>query len=741
MQDVVISDIQQAYILCNAYFQKNGAIYQVMNQRKKFLDREYNKHTNQVARQQAEINFNKGTLKQKEILKAFGSMVVKKRFQRMQQDNLILVNPNSHHSQELNVFLNNNASLTKNLNRNKRTDLLNAYNRQDWTHPIFTDPLFIQTALGLFDLGRIDFYQFETLLEIYYATHPLRDLYEDINYKYTLRTHAILDKNNQFTQEAQDFLIQHLPGFMKKTFTETTINNFKLLIVAFREIYPAENCFFMVCLHQLELTKDLLAKQIKKLNSTLYYNEDEKKTWKIYFPYIIRDALRLACFPFDDVVYVHSMAGEISIKDVDNAVTLDFRPKATVFPNVASNKDLHNITYYAYATAGDHDNYHADTLARQGKAIRNVSQRIKLVLRRDLLSKIPNFIGKEQHELFSKAVWWLVDGEFSYFNLGVEIPDKINKISIFYCVALLYSSHKNNLFFKIEASNSKRRDSNFLYSKSKEKIIDTGKQITDTGIICFIDMARHTAAWHSIGFAPNQMPDNYRLHYEVAQKLKGLFIDDSIYNILIYRVFILFGEKLFPLWKTIIDSHYADLNQKYVIKRNNLVKKGFLGVVNTAINAESWQENLIFTLLQYTNSQINFPKCINCKALLDTPFVVAYLTIFIYGMNFKNPSYREFINKEFMRPIEGALMISFKNNTPLSGQAIQFANENLQRLLNDPQSKHVLSSEMHIIFENQLEILKRYQGDRRLKQGFFFGRHKNQSEIGRKKISIGSPII
>ncbi|WP_131777693.1 hypothetical protein [Legionella fairfieldensis] len=697
-----IKNIEEARSIRDAYIEKNNDTYKKIaakqqNQKQKY----YEAITNQVP-----INLELLTDKQKKILKKVISRMESHRLKKMEKDTLIPINPNSHHSDSVTTFLNGNKTIAKNLNRNKREKLLNAYRNQDWDNEIFNDRLFIQTAMALFENGKIEYNEFETLLERYHSTKPLKNLYDDPDFTYQPETYAILDKKGEFTQEARTFLIPNLTEFMYQDFNPTILVNLKLLTQAFCEKYPSENCFFRVQLHKEELNKDRVATTMRDFKATLYERSD---TIKIIVSHTVRDILRLSNFHLEDIVPTHSMAGIVTISDVGRAVALGFRPKATVYPGANTNQDVHGVIEISDSSRGDHDNYHADLLTKQGKTIRAVLRRLVNLSRQELLRHIPTFEGKPNESLFSKSTWWLIDGELTIFNkFGYQRPGSPEEIAKSFCKAF-DREERINLLFSIKHNQSTN-------------------QITDLGIVCFIDMVKNLSEWHKIGFYPEFMLDKYQSNFGIAQKLASHWKNEPIYNILIFRAFITGGEQQFPLLKKIIDDNYEYLKTELEIKRNNQILGGFLGVIDKKIS-DFLEYTFFFTLLRsvgFDYETIHY----NIKLNTHFDFIYGLLTISAYASQF------EFIKKNILNLLKPALKDFIEENKPLTIKIMTTVNNRLLQFLNDykkPKNKDKLASETEMALKNASQLIenniRNYRNNSNMKNGFFPDSTKKNQHI------------
>lgn len=585
-----ITSLTQAKQIINEFLINSGKIFEEMSRRRSLINEAFTeeKHKPQL------FDFENLSKDQYKLLKKVVGILETNRLKQMAGDNLIAMNPKAKHSNGVTMFLNGNTTVTKNLNRQKRAQLLSAYRTLDWDNEIFTDTYYIQTAMGLFDLGAIDFHEFETLLERYYAMHRLKG-----GEKYLIITSHLLNGDGEFSDGAMQYLIPSLPNFLNEKFDGIQLNNLRLLIQAFLDRYPAENFFFMVILDMSEFEQEGLAEELRNLNSLKYLKvTDEHGTsmLKIYFPHTIRHILRLVCYELNDAVPTYSLAGELTTADVDIGSTssIYFRPKAVVYPGVPRNPKIHNYfcNQLSFASPGEHDNYHADNLSRQGAVFRNSVKRLKSLIRDAFLKRLKMMEGKPEEELFSKAIWQFTDGECGLANIkGLHLPpDNSQRIAQFFCEALENFPRCSYLF----------------QTKSRESM----NELTDMGILAFIDMARNIEQWHNIGFHPEYMIEKYRFNFEIAQKLIDFFTDDTLYNIFIFRIYKDFKIEDFSLLHPFIENKKDQLKHILVLQRDNRIPEGFLGFVHKPSKIKLEENAMVpfLTLLDIECNNLDFLK-------------------------------------------------------------------------------------------------------------------------------------
>ncbi|HEX4046107.1 MAG TPA: hypothetical protein VHZ76_10635, partial [Gammaproteobacteria bacterium] len=190
-------------------------------------------------------------------------------------DSLLPVKLNEIHRLPVQRLLNHVSTIKKNLNAVKQQQLLQALNQNQWDAPIFTDPLFLQTAMALFSSNKINYREMETLIGRYQASIPIA-IVKDQCSEHKLTTYPILDKNGNFSEAANKILIPNLDGFMHQNMSNEKLDMFKLLMRAFCKHHPSENSFYTYQLHPLEKEKDGLARVMHCAGRTALYDKNDE---------------------------------------------------------------------------------------------------------------------------------------------------------------------------------------------------------------------------------------------------------------------------------------------------------------------------------------------------------------------------------------------------------------------------------------------------------------------------------
>jgi hypothetical protein len=511
----------------------------------------------------------------------------------------------------VNVFLNNQI-FKKNSDKEKQDQLLARYRAKDWNDPIFFGADFIELALALYLGGRIKNPEFETLQQLHHAILDVNQFTADATKKANvkgiprgsdltfevnqiLHFHTVLDENNEFTSDAQNLIIKNLPGYMSQPFNSIQINNFKLLIQAFFELYPSENMFISVLADHFPVDPyirtiafapqcSILIDGLKKDSGIdkLFYDYANHKGRKILLlSCLVNDALQLSCFPVDEIVSMRSVAGTLHPKDIERGLKFNIQFGAVTIPGVLKNTSAHDIATTSTGDAG-HDRYHSHARTRQGAMARRALARMVDLSRSELLSRCAKFQDIEQQFLLSLLTWQLIDADFSeydkaeYYNHAMTQQEKIN---LFFCA--IYSQYHVNFIFKFEQNG-------------------VPNQVTDFGISVFIDMAKNKNFWSSLfGMDLSHLPDHYNRHLLIIEKLikKSYFTDDLKHNIILFRAYFEFGETHIDAFHQVFLKHGDQLKNALVFERDNTKK--FLGLIDSRLPQSSLSEIFAFTAITY----------------------------------------------------------------------------------------------------------------------------------------------
>lgn len=471
--------------------------------------------------------------------------------------------PNKLYSPAFKTFINKKNTLDIIWNKDQQDDLVNLYHKQCWDHPLFSNPDFIKIALGAFANNKLNYTEFHTLFIMYLAKIPLSSCLEG---KHELRckldAYSIL-QGDQFSENAKNYLLKNLPGFMYQDFNDTQIESLRLILRAYLEVYPAENVFFITDAANDTLNELLV--QIIDLKAAIYFKENQLQK-RIVLSSMLESALQLACYTQERVLPVCLMLGPLSKADIERCINEGVRPGIAAYPGEPYDDFIHG-KMCSFFSAYLHDFYHAQHMARIGNILRMYNRIIQLE-RDHILSNCDKVKDKPYYERFSSSTWTLVDGEFYYFN-GEEMEYRSR-------------SDMENFCYALDEDNKKIYLRNILFDKEK--------CVTDLGILTFIDMAVNPSAWLALNcnFKVDAMIDSYKNEIDIAKNLSPYYIKENAkFNIFIFRAYKKLGEvnflRLIEVFQYLdlldLQARYENITASLVFKRNNLT--GFLGLMNS----------------------------------------------------------------------------------------------------------------------------------------------------------------
>ena len=655
-----IQNLDEAREIRDAFLKREAALFSKLGEPTKEKKKKFEESKHADAQEEAKDTFSKLNFIEKRRVALLVKKIQQAFRDKVSTDTLFPVNPNGIHSDYVDNLINQQSTIKKNINKEKQDALLSALERQDYQDPIFTDSLMIQTAIALLTNDKITPAVFETLLGRYQASQQRHGLTP-----YALETHHILNDQGEFTQEAKTYLVNNLDGFMRQDFSTMSIalNNFKFLLQAFFEIYPSENYFYIIKLDHLEKFYDQLATVLSNFCATLYDKIDP--LIKIHLSTIGRLITRLSAFGLEDTMPTYVMLGKLDMWHIEKGVRFGFRPQAGTYPEVSANENIHNYEDVSAQTKSDHDTYHADLMSREGKTIREVLLRSADVMRRDLLAHVNSLSGTEYYQLFSKVTWKMIDGEFAFFNQS--------------SVPRYHTDQEMAKSFCEMLDNERYQDYGFFY-------YDKDGMINDMGIVCMIDMVMYPEVWQDeIGFYPEWMTSNYRASY--PDSLKTYFKpNDSLYNILIYRIWQHDNNGFSSAWEKIIDDQYDQIKQDFIFKRNN--KLYFLGVVDTKADHLPLKSSMIWTMARLLNVPYevkDIPTFVSFGKQLSREIVSLFnMSASLMICSQKNA----FIKKHVIIPICQSLMKSYVAEVAVDYKTIKHATFQLRRWIDHLEEKN-----------------------------------------------------
>ncbi len=647
---VIIKDQEQAKKIIDKHLENVNQMYEQLN-----VD---NLEKNKIIKQQ-KANFDKKAFDEKvkqltDVQRAkfriIAGLMEQQKLLTRNSDKFEPVNLKGFHENNIAVFL-NNQTINQNVNQEKKKNLLMAYRNKDWDNRIFSDPRFIETALALASNNEINDIAFETMLTINDARTPFKEKDSTTGHINQIKFYPILDENNEFTSDALNKLLPSLKGYMYEEFNELQINNFKLLLMEFLKNNPSEN-FFMTRV-STEYDKDYLAQEMSiPEGSAAIYNVNYKNSdspsdkEQIHLPCAVEDSLTLACNEVDDVVPCRAMAGWLTPLDIEKGINVGLRPGAVSYPDVPKNPDIHDMIT-SDATRRIHDKYHAQNQTRAGKTFRLALARIRYLIRHQILAYSSQFEDKSPDKLLSTAIWKTIDSEFVYFNdMNRERPtSNEEKVKIF-CLAF-------------DETEKFKEDGSQVPILFDLKSYFT-QEVTDAGIITFIDMIQNREIWLEMGFDPEDLIESYKDHYLITKKLQPYLINDPKsendrkYNILLFRACLELGEKYFLSFFNSAQNNMKSFCNKLHFKRDN--RDNFIGLVDTTLKNKPLPSNFLISLskailsmeFQSIHQQFNYEQ--------HLPFLKCIILIYAY---FNNNAQ---INEHILKPLIKVLTNLIESN-------------------------------------------------------------------------------
>ena len=459
--------------------------------------------------------------------------------QKTSVDTLISVNPHGFHDATAHL-INGVTQIKKNVNKIKRNNLINALHENNWLAPILNDEYILEIAMAAFVNHEINFYQMETLIGFYEASFSFEGKKREI------KTYPILQADGELTEAAKSLLWPAFAGFMKLNMDDKALDRYKKILRIMTDNTPSENMFYSYQGTLYDSPEDLQG-VLYDIGSLLYYNDNI-----LHHSASAYDAFRIAAFGWQDSVPARVMLGVLSPADIERTTFLDYRPKIGFFPRVKSSEEVHGYRKVSHDTKSDHDNYHADLSTRLGYTLRNILNELILIIRTQLLPGT----GKTN----AAVIWNLVDREFRHFNYPDRnaLKETPKSTAEFFCKALL-----NQICFDYNV----------------DWLIDDRARITDSGIVCFIDMATRLDYWKTtLKFYPELMLEGFKDFFDHAVYLLPFFTQDTMWNILIYRTYLkLENKKDFPVYESVLKEKYDEIKSRLSYKRNNKIQ--FLGIV------------------------------------------------------------------------------------------------------------------------------------------------------------------
>ncbi|MCA0404299.1 MAG: hypothetical protein LCH30_11005 [Proteobacteria bacterium] len=269
-------------------------------------------------------------------------------------------------------------------------------------------------ALWLFKLNKINRQQMSTILAR--AQMP-----EETP---IVQTFFILDKKGQFTKEAKELLLPILQEDTEYNLTDWHLERLRLLILA---LPKSEQTFYLS-----KPEKDASGFPPKTLKESLVrvdswlstQYQGEKYDLNPSFGTI--EALQIALYGIHRAAASRTKIGKISIDEVHEGVSYNYRPTAISIPNsgvAATTKNIHHYDESPMPVVTAHDVYHS-------KLHNRIPPEFHLMLNH-MIGEIRNYFKSLK---WSKKIWKLVDREFPELGYGQYELDSPVKGALFFTV-------------------------------------------------------------------------------------------------------------------------------------------------------------------------------------------------------------------------------------------------------------------------------------------------------------------
>jgi len=530
------------------------------------------------------------------------------------KDTLVTVNPNGAHAAAVAHLINGQTTVKKNMSQYKRKRFLDAMQHNNWRDEIFDDLFILEIAMAAFVRDEINHLQMETVIGLIESTVD----YDGRKRKVT--PYALLNGEGNLTKKAHDLFIKHLDKFMGRIITSENMEHFIWLLKAFIEITPSENIFYFYDIpssYFVNADFQPLAIRLYDRQATLWCESGQI----CHLSASAHDAFRIAVFGLENLFPARVMLGKLTVYDIERGILNDYRPKAGFFPHVDFEESPHDFLQVDRKTAADHDDYHADVSCHVGAIIRGVFKKCIAIIRAELLSKT----DKQN----ASIIWRLVDGEFLYFREENPVDYTDQTVAETFTDGLLY----------------------FLTKEDENKVFMTEKGgVTDAGIVCFIHMATNLEDWHTqIKFHPELMILNFKEYFDIAMKLRPFFTEDTIHNILIFRMVLVLSQyidvsAIHSVWITALKKQWPMIQDRFSIKRNN--KIAFLGAIDRDMSNMPCED---YTWLDFMRLvQINLRLTPPLK--LITPLIFLS-TAYLLTNSFVEATQNRFVKSQVLVPL------------------------------------------------------------------------------------------
>lgn len=386
-----------------------------------------------------------------------------------------------------------------------RSQLKEVLAKGDWNHSIFSHENTPYAALSLYQAQEITYHQLCTLLE-------RRQILEDFP---LINTYPILDENNEFTQEARQFLLAALyQSNQLKNLTSEQEYQLKKLVAA---LPLSERYFYTTSIGKFNDKDDnSLGKSIIESGDVCALIKDTCAQQLVHTSTGFFDAFGLTKFGLNEYTRPLYQLGVQGIDDIEKGVKSFVRFAALNFPGTASYKgNIHNYDKLTFLEVTAHDKYHAMLMSAVPKPIVHAFWHIIDVLR--------NTTGNK----WSKEIWTFVDCEI-IFCISHYMSRSLNKLS---------DKEMTDLF-----CNGIRLANGEISEKYCSLVLKN--EITPAFISIILDMHKHPEIWAEYQINPLYFTDKFREYYDTLGEIYS-FIKDDDSSLQVFKCQLYFTHKFF----------------------------------------------------------------------------------------------------------------------------------------------------------------------------------------------------
>ncbi len=398
---------------------------------------------------------------------------------------LVEIKPSPYHTRDYTKFV-NGQKVKKIRDSQKKQVLRDALAQGQWDAKIFEDKDIEYLTVSLFEAGEITAQQNKTILE--------RN--QVIKEKENIEIYPILDKNLQFTQEAEQIL---LPGISRRFPEKLTPQQKEEIRKKILELPLSERFFYLSDGSMYEKNEtnreykrtSVLGNGMVQLNVIPLIQTSSTKI--IHSSAGFREAYGDIVFGRRNHVKNVAVIGKKTLSDIETGVRDHERySEINCQENNTENK-IHQFTEVPPSVATDHDFYHSIVMSLLGEEIRQGFLNLVDAIREAVGEDLKN---KKTGEIWSKEIWDLIDAEYLYiFHFFKEIYSSnwvnnncsAEKITALFIYTLMHKGVKNYILPKKDNS-----------QETKETLTDTNRNITPIGVILLLNFLDSPEKWQKI---------------------------------------------------------------------------------------------------------------------------------------------------------------------------------------------------------------------------------------------------